>query len=125
MVNFKDLYKKYVNYIVVILIIILGLKSCQSCSRSNQIKYNDYIHTLYCDSIDSVLISRDHTIDSLNNELNLYKYKVTTLQETNLSLKDVTKNIKETNTNLSIYNKNLSNTNSKLINKEIKKEKKK
>ena len=122
MVNFKDLYKKYVNYVVVVLIILLGLKSCQSCSRSNRIEYNNILYTQYCDSIDSVVISRDHTIDSLNSELSLYKYKVESLQETNTSLRDVNKNLKESNTNLSLSNKSLSNTNSKLVNKEQNKE---
>ena len=52
-----------------------------------------------------------YIIDSLNNELTIYKIQSETLKEFNNSLK-------ETNSNLSRSNKNLSETNKSLINKD-------
>ena len=109
----EGLYKKYVNYIVGILFALWCGSSCKRCSLERQLDWKDYNCEIVLDSLKDENGILNKKIDSLNNEIILYKYKVIHLEEAEKSLKENNKYLRSSNKEL------IKNTlNSKENNKE-------
>lgn len=96
----KELYKKYINWIVCILFTLWCGSSCKRCSLERRIDWNESKYEISLDSLKSTNVSLNEKIDSLNNELILYKYKVVHLENAEKSLKESNKYLRSSNKEL-------------------------
>ena len=96
----KEFYKKYVNYIVGLLFALWCGSSCKRCSLERQLDWKDYNCEIVLDSLKNTNDILNRRIDSLNNEITVYKYKVIHLEELEQSLKENNKYLRTSNNQL-------------------------
>lgn len=108
--DIKSLYKKYSVWILVGLLLFSMFKGCQSCNRNNQLKWQEIQHAAVVDSLNDEISLYKSWNDSLMHIISIYDVELKNAKNTNELLVSTNKSQMETN-------KALIKTNRKLINK--------